>query len=156
MFEKGNTPPYEVYGRDGVELGSYWHEQRYQAYEGATVPGFPNLFLVLGPYATTGSSWFSMVEAQTESRRALSARGAASRRAPTVEIKRAPHDAFFRDVLARQHNTVLYNNNCASSNSYYFDHHGDAPFMRPSSGLELWWRSRHFDLDHYRFSGGPS
>jgi cation diffusion facilitator CzcD-associated flavoprotein CzcO len=153
VFEKGNTPPYEIYGRGGVELGSYWHEQRYQAYEGATVPGFPNLFLVLGPYATTGSSWFSMVEAQT-SHAVRCLREAKRRRAPTVEIKRAPHDAFFRSVLRRQHNTVLYNNNCSSSNSYYFDHHGDAPFMRPSSGLELWWRSRHFDLDHYRFSGG--
>jgi len=153
VFEKGNTPPYDVYGRGGVELGQYWHEQRYQAYEGATVPGFPNLFLVLGPYATTGSSWFSMVEAQTSHavRCLVEAR---RRRSPTVEIKRAPHDAFFRDILRRQSSTVLYNNNCAGSNSYYFDHHGDAPFMRPSSGLELWWRSRHFDLDHYRFSGG--
>ena len=155
VFEKGNTPPYEVYGRGGVELGRYWHEQRYQAYEGATVPGFPNLFFVLGPYATTGSSWFSMVEAQT-SHAVRCLREARRRCAPTVEIKRAPHDAFFRSVLKRQHNTVLFNNNCASSNSYYFDHHGDAPFMRPSSGIELWWRSRHFDLDHYRFSGARS
>jgi len=155
VFEKGNTPPYEVYGRGGVELGQYWHEHRYQAYEGATVPGFPNLFLVLGPYATTGSSWFSMVEAQTgHAVRCLAE--ARRRRAPTIEIKRAPHDAFFRDILRRQSSTVLYNNNCTGSNSYYFDHHGDAPFMRPSSGLELWWRSRHFDLDHYRFSRSPS
>ncbi len=157
VFEKGNTPPYDVFGRGGVELGQYWHEQRYQAYEGATVPGFPNLFFVLGPYATTGSSWFSMVEAQ--SRHAVRCIAEARRRkAPTVEIKQAPHDAFFRNILERQRNTVLYNNNCASSNSYYFDHHGDAPFMRPSSGIELWWRSRHFDLDHYRFSqpGGLS
>ena len=154
VFEKGNTPPYEVFGRDGVELGAFWHEQRYQAYEGATVPGFPNFFLVLGPYATTGSSWFSMVEAQTSHavRCLLEAR---KRRAPTIEIKRAPHDAFFADVLERQRDTVLFNNNCATSNSYYFDHHGDAPFMRPCSGLELWWRSRHFDLEHYQFSGQP-
>ncbi len=153
VFEKGNTPPYDVIGRGGVELGQFWHDHRYQAYEGATVPGFPNLFLVLGPYATTGSSWFSMVEAQT-SHAVRCLREARRRGAPTVEVRRAPHDAFFRHVLKRQRSTVLFNNNCASSNSYYFDHHGDAPFMRPSSGLELWWRSRHFDLDHYRFSHG--
>ena len=152
VFERGNTPPYPIYGRTGLELGDYWHEHRYQAYEGATIPGFPNLFLVLGPYATTGSSWFSMVEAQTtHAVRCL--REARRRNARTIEIKQAPHDAFFRSILARQRNTVLYNNNCTSSNSYYFDHHGDAPFMRPSSGLELWWRSRRFDLDHYRFGG---
>jgi len=154
VFERGNTPPYDIYGRNGIELGQYWHEHRYQAYEGATIPSFPNLFLVLGPYATTGSSWFSMVEAQTtHAVRCL--REARRRNAPTIEIKREPHDAFFRSILRRQRNTVLYNNNCTDSNSYYFDHHGDAPFMRPSSGLELWWRSRRFDLDHYRFGGRP-
>jgi cation diffusion facilitator CzcD-associated flavoprotein CzcO len=154
VFEKGNTPPFEIVGRRGGELGQFWHEHRYQAYEGATVPGFPSLFLVLGPYSTTGSSWFSMVEAQTaHAVRCLAE--ARRRRAPTIEIKRAPHDAFFQDILRRQKSSLLFNNNCASANSYYFDHHGDAPFMRPSSGLELWWRSRHFDLDHYRFEPAP-
>jgi len=57
-----------------------------------------------------------------------------------------------RDVLRRQKNSVLFNNDCSAANSYYFDRRGDAPFIRPSSGLELWWRSRRFDLDHYRFA----
>jgi cation diffusion facilitator CzcD-associated flavoprotein CzcO len=154
VFEKGNTPPFEIVGRRAVELGQWWYEHRYQAYEGATVPGFPNLFLVLGPYSTTGSSWFSMVEAQ--SRHAVRCLAEARRRsAPTIEIKREPHDAFFQEILRRQESSLLFNNNCAGSNSYYFDHHGDAPFMRPSSGLELWWHSRRFDLDHYRFAPTP-
>ncbi len=155
VFEKGNTPPFEIVGRRGVELGAFWHENRYQAYEGATVPGFPNMFLILGPYSTTGSSWFSMVEAQsTHAVRCLTE--ARRRRALTIEIKQEPHDAFFQDILRRQKSSLLFNNNCATANSYYFDHHGDAPFMRPSSGLELWWRSRHFDLDHYRFEAPPT
>lgn len=154
VFEKGNTPPFDIVGRRGVELGAWWHENRYQAYEGASVPGFPNLFLVLGPYSTTGSSWFSMVEAQTtHAVRCLAE--ARRRRELTIEIKQEPHDAFFRDILRRQKSSLLFNNNCATANSYYFDHHGDAPFMRPSSGLELWWRSRHFDLDDYRFRAAP-
>src|SRR5262249_44701891 len=70
----------------------------------------------------------------------------------TIEIKRAPHDAFFRDILRRQESSLLFNNNCGGANSYYFDRHGDAPFMRPASGLELWWHSRHFDLDDYSFA----
>ena len=154
VFEKGNTPPFEVVGRGGAELGQWWYEHRYQAYEGATVPGFPNLFLVLGPYSTTGSSWFSMVEAQT--RHAVRCLAEARRRrAPTIEIRREPHDAFFEAILRRQESSLLFNNNCAGANSYYFDHHGDAPFMRPSSGIELWWHSRTFDLDHYRFAPLP-
>ncbi|MBI2570727.1 MAG: NAD(P)/FAD-dependent oxidoreductase [Candidatus Schekmanbacteria bacterium] len=151
VFEKGNTPPFEVYGRGGIELGDFWDRHRYQAYEGATVPGFPNAFMVLGPYATTGSSWFSMVEAQTtHAVRCLSE--ARRRGARVIEIRQEPHDAFFQDILRRQKNTVFFNNNCARANSYYFDRHGDAPFLRPASGAELWWRCRTFDLDHYQFS----
>ena len=151
VLEIGNTPPFEVRGKGGLELGQFWHEQRYQAYEGATVPGFPNLFLVLGPYATTGASWFSMIEAQT-SHAIRCLKEARRRNAKTVEVRSAPHEAFFKEVLRRQRSSVLFNNSCQSANSYYFDHHGDAPFLRPSSGLEMWWRSRHFPLSHYRFS----
>lgn len=151
VFEIGNAPPFEMYGRNGLELGQFWHKQRYQAYEGASVPKFPNMFMVLGPYSNTGSSWFAMVEAQTtHAVRCLTE--AKRRRATTIEIRQEPHDKFFRDVVRRQKNSVLFNNNCSTANSFYFDRHGDAPFLRASSGLELWWRSRHFNLSHYQFS----
>lgn len=39
-------------------------------------------------------------------------------------------------------------------NSYSFDRHGDAPILRPASGLEMWRRSRTFDLDHYEYGDG--
>ena len=54
-------------------------------------------------------------------------------------------------MLKRQQNTIFFNNNCGTANSYYFDSHGDAPFLRPSTALEAWWRSRHFDLDDYSY-----
>lgn len=151
VLEIGNTPPFEVYGRGGRELGRFWHEQRYQAYEGATVPGYPNFFLVLGPYSTTGASWFRMVEAQT-THLVRCLKEARRRRARCIEVRRQAHDDFFAEVQRRQRNTVFFNNGCGSANSYYFDHHGDAPFIRPSSGLEFWWRSRHFPLSDYHFA----
>jgi cation diffusion facilitator CzcD-associated flavoprotein CzcO len=150
VLEVGNTPTYQLYGPRGLELGAFWDEQRYQAYEGITVPGFPNLFLILGPYATNGASWFTMIETQT--RHALRCIKAARRRGATwVEVRQEPHDAFFAGIQRRQQNTVFFNNQCGGANSYYFDRHGDAPFLRPASGLEMWWRSRFFPLAHYRF-----
>jgi hypothetical protein len=150
VFEKSNLPAYDLFGLNGLELGAFWDEHRYQAYEGATVPGFPNFFAILGPYSTGGASWFSMVEAQTA--HALRCINEASRRGATwVEVRKEPHDEYFRDILRRQKSTVFFNNQCAGANSYYFDRHGDAPFLRPSSGLEMSWRSRHFPLRHYRF-----
>ncbi|RMF14106.1 MAG: NAD(P)/FAD-dependent oxidoreductase [Candidatus Dadabacteria bacterium] len=151
VFEPGNFPPFEVIGRQGQGLAEFWEQNRYQAYEGATVPGFPNLFLVLGPYATTGASWFSMVEAQTY--HALRCIQAARRRGATrVEVRKEANDRYFQRILKRQKNTVFFNNNCGAANSYYFDSHGDAPFLRPSSGAEMWLHSRAFPLRHYRFS----
>lgn len=149
-FEKGNLPSYDVIGRNGTNLGGFWAENRYQAYEGTSVPGFPNFFMVLGPYSFSGSSWFAMVEAQTTHalRCILEAR---RKKVTSVEIKQHAHDKHFKMTLKRQQNTVFFNNNCASANSYYFDSHGDAPFLRPASSYEMLWRSKHFPLRHYHF-----
>src|SRR3712207_9045071 len=43
----------------------FWAENRYQAYEGASVPGFPNLFMILGPYSYNGASYFTLIENQS-------------------------------------------------------------------------------------------
>ena len=151
VFEKGNTPPFEVYGRDGLELGDYWDKNRYQAYEGASVPKFPNMFLIWGPYTASGSSWFSMIETQVNhTMRCL--KEARKRGVERIEISQKAHDDYFQEILARQQNTVFYNRDCAYSNSYYFDKHGDAPFYRPSSGIEMYIRSKIFNLDHYEYS----
>jgi cation diffusion facilitator CzcD-associated flavoprotein CzcO len=150
VFEKGNTPTYEVWGSEGTELGAFWDEHRYQAYQGASIPGFPNYFIIMGPYATTGASWFSMIESQMAHimRCLVQARKTGATR---VEVRREVHEAYFRETLRRQQNTVFYNNHCGASHSYYFDKHGDAPFIRPSSGVELWLRSRYFPISNYAF-----
>ena len=145
-----NVPPIPIVGRGGVSLGDFWQENRFQTYEGTTVPGFPNAYSVFAPYALTGSSWMFMIEYQahhivrviTESHR---------RGATLAEVRREPHERFFADTLRRQQNTVFFNNRCGLSNSYYFDKHGDAPFLRPATAIESWWRSKTFDLDHYRY-----
>ena len=41
---------------------------------------------------------------------------------------------------------------CATANSYYFDHHGDVPFLRPTSGRQAHRASRSFPLDDYRYA----
>jgi cation diffusion facilitator CzcD-associated flavoprotein CzcO len=152
VFEKGNLPSYEVVGRGGTDLGEFWEENRYQAYEGLTIPGYPNFYIMLGPYALIGTSYFKMVEGNAiHLSRCI--REAAKRGATRVEIRQPVHDAYFRDIERRQQNTVFLNHNCAQSNSYYFDHHGDAPMLRPSTSVEMLWRAKHLPMNHYRFSG---
>lgn len=150
VFERGNLPPFPVVGPDGTELGAFWDEHRYQAYEGATVPQFPNLFHIIGPYAMTGASYFSMIEAMTL--HAVRCITEARRRGATqVSVRQEPHDRYFAEVHRRLRNSVFVNGDCTRSNSYYFDRHGDTPILRPSTGFGLWWRHRVFDLDDYEY-----
>lgn len=154
-FEKGNIPSYPVYGRNGVELGDFWDRKRFQAYEGVSVPGFPNFYMMLGPYALIGTSYFKMVEGNAI-HVARCVEEALRRSATAVEVRQSAHDAYFRDILQRQQSTVFINHNCAGSNSYYFDKHGDAPMLRPSTSAEMLWRAAHFPLDHYEYTQAPA
>jgi cation diffusion facilitator CzcD-associated flavoprotein CzcO len=150
VFERGAAPPYPVHGLGGVELGQFWHENRYQAYEACTVPGWPNMFLLTAPYGLGGPSYLTMVEAAT--RHALRVVTAARARGATyVAVRQEAHDAYFADILRRQDQGVFQNGTCTGSNSYYFDHRGDAPAMRPHLSLEIAWRSRYSDLAHYEY-----
>lgn len=153
VFEYENLPPYPVIGKDGVEIGKFWVERRYQAYEGTSLPQMPNAWMVLGPYAFTGNSWFSMIEYQTT--HILRCLKEARRRGATyVRVRQEPADRFFKKILKRQRNTVFFNNDCGSANSYYFDANGDAPFVRPALTAEAFWRARHFSMNDYEFVTG--
>ncbi|MGI8332155.1 flavin-containing monooxygenase [Actinomadura scrupuli] len=151
ILELGAMPAFPVVGLGGVELGEYWDRNRYQNYQGISVPQAPNFWLMNGPYSVTGASWFTIIEANvrhivrcvTEARR---------RGATRMVVQRRPHDAYTAEMRRRMQHTIFTQPGCAGSNSYYFDRHGDSPFVRPESGLRLWWASRHFDLDHYTFS----
>jgi cation diffusion facilitator CzcD-associated flavoprotein CzcO len=68
VFDPGNFPKYPVTGRDGRDLEQWWAENRYQAYEGISVPGFPNYFTMFGPYGYNGSSYFNLIEPTIDSR----------------------------------------------------------------------------------------
>ena len=39
---EANIPAIEVVGREGRNLGKWWRENRFQAYQGVSVPYFPN------------------------------------------------------------------------------------------------------------------
>src|SRR3546814_7614338 len=49
--------PFPIHGRNGVELGQFWLENRFHAYQGVSVCGFPHVSSVMGPYGfVVGSS----------------------------------------------------------------------------------------------------
>jgi len=157
VFNRRCMPGYQLIGRDGVELGAFWETNRYQAYEGATVPGFPNLFLFMGPYSAAGASYFTMIDTQSRHMtRCL--REARRQGADCIEVRQAAHDRDFEKVKRRRRSTVLFGGRCGTANSYYFDQRGDTPGLRPVTGFEHWLKSRFFSLRDYAFEkrGRPS
>ncbi|WP_051836827.1 flavin-containing monooxygenase [Streptomyces sp. NRRL WC-3742] len=145
-----NLPPFPVHGQGGRDLREFWRAERFQTYEGTSVKGYPNLWFIVGPYSFTGGSWFGMIDYQvTHLTRVITE---ARRRGATQALVRPErHDASFRRALRRQPDTVFAHPSCQGTNSYYFDPHGDAPAVRPSSTYEAAWRARHFDLDDYHY-----
>jgi cation diffusion facilitator CzcD-associated flavoprotein CzcO len=153
-FEEGNMPPYPVRGVGGVDLESWWDQNRFQAYQGVSVPGFPNLFTILGPYGFNGASYFNLIE--NGSRHILRCiRRAREEHATKVEVTREANERYWKKMLSRRSWQLLEQPACALANSYYFDKHGDRPF-RISPTLEVNWDSAHFNLDDYRFESLPA
>jgi cation diffusion facilitator CzcD-associated flavoprotein CzcO len=150
VFEPGNMPPFPVRGSGGADLEDFWAEHRYQAYQGVSVPGFPNLFTILGPYGYNGASYFTLIENQ--SRHIVRCLRHARRLGATrVEVTARANARYFADMLRRRPRQIFFQGACDGANSYYFDARGDVPF-RASTTLEAMWRSARFDLGDYAFA----
>ena len=139
-----------VRGRDGFDLAQHYEDHRLKAYESISMPGLPNHFMIFGPYGWTGASWHVLV--QSASRHIVRVIEEAHRRgAVEVEVRQDATDRYHEFVQERMVKSLFYGSNCATANSYYFDHHGDTPYLRPTSGRQAHRASRTFPLDDYRF-----
>ena len=127
-----NLPAVEVIGRDGRNLGKWWRENKFQAYEGLTVPGFPNFLSLSSPFAWVGMSWFDTVECQMRHMKRLF--GELQRRGgSTFEVTEEANARFLDRMTELLGDSVFMLGNCASSNSYWFNGSGEAPLFRPTS-----------------------
>jgi cation diffusion facilitator CzcD-associated flavoprotein CzcO len=139
-----------VRGRDGFDLATQYAEHRLKAYESISMPGLPNHFMIFGPYGWTGASWHVLVQtASTHISRVLEE--TYRRGATHVEISEEATDRYHRGVLERMSDSLWFTNGCDGANSYYFDHHGDVPYVRPTSGREAMRAARTFPLTDYRY-----
>lgn len=146
-----NLPAIEVIGRDGRNLGKWWRENRFQAYEGVSVPYFPNFLTLASPYAWVGLSWFNTVEYQMRHMDRLF--GELQRRGDrTFEITEAANDSFLDRMTRLLGDSVFYRGNCAGSRSYWFNHSGEAPLFRPTSVVQAVSEQDRFPLSDYAFA----
>ncbi len=141
-----------IRGRDGFDLAESYEADRLSSYEGISLPKLPNHFMMFGPYGWTGGTWHQLVE--TTSAHVVRVIEEAHRREATeVEVTQEATDRWTDFVRARLEHSLWQTNNCGPANSYYFDHHGDTPFLRPTSAAQAKHASRTFPLSDYTFTG---
>lgn len=143
---RANRPlgPMAVTGRHGRDLAEYWGP-RPTAHLGVSVPGFPNMFLLLGPNTGLGhNSVVIMVEAEIEY--VLQAlRILRDEPGLALEVTEPAHDAFVAEV-DRRHRGQAWSSGCRS---WYLDDDGDNFAVWPGSTLEYRRRLRRFDRENY-------
>jgi cation diffusion facilitator CzcD-associated flavoprotein CzcO len=145
---EANLPAIEVVGRKGRNLGKWWRENKFQAYEGMSVPGFPNFLTSASPYAWVGLSWFNTVEYQMRHMERLF--GELQRRnARTFEITEDANARFLDRMTRLLDDSVFHLGNCAGSRSYWFNHSGEAPLFRPMSARRTMKEQDRFPLSDY-------
>jgi cation diffusion facilitator CzcD-associated flavoprotein CzcO len=146
-----NFPAVEIIGRDGRDLGKWWRDTRFQAYQGVSMPYFPNYLSLASPYAFIGLNFFNTMEYQmrlmdrlfTEVKR---------RGATTFEVTEEANTAFLDRMTDLLGESLFTIGNCASARSYYFNPAGEPTLLRPSSTETAVREASTFPLTDYQIA----
>ena len=134
-----------VYGAAGMSLAQAWGGDM-RALRGTTVPGFPNLCLVIGPNTGLGhNSVVHIIESQlsyiTDYLATLERTGAAA-----LDAKPAAEERWCAEVERRMASTVWTTGGCVS---WYLNAAGRNPTLWPASTLRFRRATRRLDPAEY-------
>ena len=148
---EANIPAIEIIGRGGRNLGKWWRENRFQAYQGVSIPQFPNYLSLASPYAFIGLNFFNTMEYQmrimdrllTEMKRSGS---------HTFEVTEEANARFLDQMTEQVGDTVFALGDCSDARSYYFNPHGEATLLRPMTAKAAIRQASEFPLSDYAFN----
>jgi len=134
-----------IRGRDGVTLEKAWADGGMRAHLGASVPGFPNMFLLLGPNTGIGhTSAVYMIESQIAF--VLQALEHAQRH-HIVELDVRPEvEAAYNADLAERSARTVWTSGCQS---WYLDAEGRNTVLWPDLTFRFRRRTRRFRPAEY-------
>ena len=139
------VPPGIIVGAGGRELSEAW-SQGAEAYKGATVSGFPNFFMLVGPNVTLGhNSMIYMIEAQIEYVLDAISR-MAKRNIATVDIQLPIQRLYNRRLQDDLKQTIWSTGGCRS---WYMDDHGRNVTLWSGSSWRFRRNTRRFDIESY-------
>ena len=146
-----NFPAIEIIGREGRNLGKWWRETRFQAYQGMTMPYFPNYLSLASPFAFLGLNFFNTMEYQMRHMDRLF--GELKRRGVTTFEVTEEANTTYRDRMTELLGDSLWTiGNCATSRSYYFNPHGEPTLLRPMSTRRAIREAEQYPLSDYQIA----
>jgi cation diffusion facilitator CzcD-associated flavoprotein CzcO len=146
---EANFPAIEIIGRDGRNLGKWWRDTRFQAYQGLSIPYFPNFLSLASPYANLGLNFFNTMEHQMRHMDRLFGE-VKNRGATTFEVTEEANARYLDRMTELLGKTLFTTGNCASARSYYFNPHGEATLLRPMSTRAAIREASEFPLSDYQ------
>jgi 4-hydroxyacetophenone monooxygenase len=139
-----------ITGRGGQKLRDTWAGDNPTAYLGLTVPGFPNLFCMLGP--NTGPAHGGSVIFQSECQsRYISAClvGMIEHGIDAIDVRQDVHDDYIRKVDA-EHEAMIWTH--PGMTTYYRNKSGRVFSAMPWRFVDYWAMTHDADLDRYHLT----
>jgi cation diffusion facilitator CzcD-associated flavoprotein CzcO len=131
-------------GVEGVTLAEVWNQSP-RAYFGSAVPGFPNMFILLGPNAIGINSVIYTLESQI--RYVMQAlKTMQRRRARRLEVVPQALHQYIEEMDSRSQGSVWTEGGCKA---YYTDDQGRNYAIYPGFAAEFRRRTRRFDAGVY-------
>ncbi|MGB0435481.1 MAG: flavin-containing monooxygenase [Mycobacterium sp.] len=148
---ESNFPAIEIIGRGGRNLGKWWRDTRFQAYQGVTMPFFPNYLSLASPYGFLGLNFFNNMEYQMRHMDRIF--GELKRRgATTFEVTEEANTRYLDRMTELLGPSLFTNGDCASSRSYYFNPSGEPTLLRPTSRRTAIREASNFPIDDYQIN----
>jgi cation diffusion facilitator CzcD-associated flavoprotein CzcO len=145
---EANFPAIEVIGRDGRNLGKWWRETRFQAYQGVSMPYFPNYLSLASPYAFLGLNFFNTMEYQMRLMDRLFEE-VRRRGATTFEVSEEANSRYLDRMTELLGDSLFTQGNCATARSYYYNPAGEPTLLRPTTTETAIREASEFPLSDY-------
>lgn len=139
--------PFPIFGAHGADLDARWRSEGPQAYLGATIAGFPNLFMMIGPNTGLGhNSMVYMIESHiayiASCLKTLSRRGAR-----TMQV-REPVEHAFNERIQHAFRKTVWSSGCRS---WYLSKQGKNTALWPGFTFAFRRLTRRVRADDYLF-----
>lgn len=140
------VPDGMITGAHGRDLAAVWRDNGTEAFKGTTVPGFPNLFLLVGPNVGLGhNSMILQIEAQV--RYVMGAlRTIKANKLASIDVRDDVVRSYNRKIQKKLAKTVWIRGGCRS---WYLDASGKNTTLWPGFTLQFRRQLRSFDASDY-------